>query len=721
MLNDHEQQLLQQIKDAYDDVDVPPSLSPDALEQRLEQEVHAAPRKRFRPAQVGALAACLLLVVGVGVAAFGALNSRANLAGAPAQVDTAVAMRSHAGEALPVAQTYDEIFDAFMQDESADGTVDRGSLEMYGDAESATADGAMDGAASDTALIGDDAFGSHSVTNTRTEGVDEGDLVKTDGRYLYTLYEADPESYDYASHWRLGIVDTQGETLEQLATIEFDQNLSVYEFYLQDNRLFVLAGYYEPYVVDPVTSLPTMIEPRDADDYVLDEGYQVDPCSYKHIGTRVLSYDVSDPAHPQEIAAFAQDGAFVTSRIEDSYLYLLTEYAPPVQAPSSIETTDGEAADTVLYGSQAIGIVYGLVAAELDAEQALVPRVCDVPLAPDNIYMPSDERATSYMVMSSIKLDAPAYAQDSVAVLTDYAQLYMGSQSIYLYQQTYDDSQGETQLFYPDKTLLYAFDYVEGEITSRAQTSCAGIVPDSFCIDEYDGTLRVVSQRYAFDEETFEDASTTELSVFDQDLQRIGFIDNIAPGEQLKSARFIGEAGYFVTFLQVDPLFVVDLSDPANPRITDELTLPGFSQYLHPYTQDKLLGIGYAADENTGVLDGLKLSMFDVSDPLQVRELHTTLLPEAFGSEVLSNYRAALVMPTAGLIGFPAFDMDFSYYVYTYDEAAGFSELLHEVAQDAAWYGMRGVVIDQKLYVVNNAVISCFSLDTGERQGEFTL
>ena len=110
-----------------------------------------------------------------------------------------------------------------------------------------------------------------------------------------------------------------------------------------------------------------------------------------------------------------------------------------------------------------------------------------------------------------------------------------------------------------------------------------------------------------------------------------------------------------------------------------------------------------------------------MSDPLQVRELHTTLLPEAFGSEVLSNYRAALVMPTAGLIGFPAFDMDFSYYVYTYDEAAGFSELLHEVAQDAAWYGMRGVVIDQKLYVVNNAVISCFSLDTGERQGEFTL
>lgn len=458
-----------------------------------------------------------------------------------------------------------------------------------------------------------------------------------------------------------------------------------------------------------------MIEPRAAEETagetedstvemyrdLRDGGFQITPYTCELTETRVLTYDVSDPAQPQEIATFVQDGSFLTSRIADGYLYLLTSYAPPVRALSGIESaeTDAEAAD----------------------EQALIPRVCDVPLEPDNIYIPTDDRATSYMVISSINLEAPAYAQDSAAVLTDYAQLYMGSQSIYLYQQTYDDLQGESQLFYPDKTLLYAFDYAEGQITSRAQTSFAGIVPDSFCIDEYDGTLRVVSQLYAFDEETFEDASTTELSVFDQDLQRIGFIDRIAPGEQLKSARFIGEAAYFVTFLQTDPLFVVDLADPTNPRITDELTLPGFSQYLHPYTQDKLLGIGSEVDADTGYFKGLKLSMFDISDPLHVRELHTTPMLGVFSAEVFSNYRAALVMPSAGLIGFPAVGENCTYYVYTYDETAGFRELLHEVAQDAAWYGMRGVVIDRKLYVINNAVIVCFSLDNVEKLGELAL
>ena len=118
---------------------------------------------------------------------------------------------------------------------------------------------------------------------------------------------------------------------------------------------------------------------------------------------------------------------------------------------------------------------------------------------------------------------------------------------------------------------------------------------------------------------------------------------------------FMGDVGYFVTFRQVDPLFSVDLSDPANPEIIGELKIPGFSEYLHPYGDGKLLGIGMDVDEAGVITEGVKVSMFDVSDPSDVKELTNCVLEDMYGTDVGDNYKAVFVDVEKNLFGFLAY------------------------------------------------------------------
>ena len=110
------------------------------------------------------------------------------------------------------------------------------------------------------------------------------------------------------------------------------------------------------------------------------------------------------------------------------------------------------------------------------------------------------------------------------------------------------------------------------------------------------------------------------MTILDKKLDKISTIENLAKGETIYSARFMGESGYFVTYEQVDPLFSVDLSDPEKPKILGKLKIPGFSEYLHFYGEDRLLGIGMSTDEESGVAEGVKITMFDISDRSDVKK-----------------------------------------------------------------------------------------------------
>lgn len=131
----------------------------------------------------------------------------------------------------------------------------------------------------------------------------------------------------------------------------------------------------------------------------------------------------------------------------------------------------------------------------------------------------------------------------------------------------------------------------------------------------------------------------------------VGHIDELAKGESIKSSRFLGNMVYFVTFRNTDPLFAVDASNPENPVIVNEVKLPGFSEYLHPYGDGLLFGLGYEADESDGKLRNVKMSMFDISNPADIVEVDREQL-EAFYSGAMYEHRAMLVNPKRNLIGF---------------------------------------------------------------------
>ena len=183
--------------------------------------------------------------------------------------------------------------------------------------------------------------------------------------------------------------------------------------------------------------------------------------------------------------------------------------------------------------------------------------------------------------------------------------------------------------------------------------------------------------------------------------------------------RFMGDAAYFVTFRQVDPLFSADVSDPYNPKIIGSLKIPGFSNYLFPYG-DKLLGIGRNADERTGRAEGMKLSMFDISDPANVTEGSKTDVP-ASNSEALYNHKATIADFGKNIIGFPTFgDTGLNYFVYSYEDGKFVQKL-------KAWLDItrnqecRGLYIGKVFYIASYYELQYYNLDTFEPLGTLRL
>ena len=193
----------------------------------------------------------------------------------------------------------------------------------------------------------------------------------------------------------------------------------------------------------------------------------------------------------------------------------------------------------------------------------------------------------------------------------------------------------------------------------------------------------------------------------------------------------MGDVGYFVTYRQTDPLFAVDLSDPLNPVITDALKIPGFSSYLHAYSDHLLFGFGSEIDPDTGISQGLKLSMFDISDPYEIKEVNKTVLTDMFFSTAQYDHKSLMIDPEKNLIGFYAEsynpdigDYNDYYIIYSYDPSAGFQEVFRcDILQDpdlsygtGAYgiytYTIRGLYIDNIFYLVNGNRICSYSMDT---------
>jgi inhibitor of cysteine peptidase len=255
-------------------------------------------------------------------------------------------------------------------------------------------------------------------------------------------------------------------------------------------------------------------------------------------------------------------------------------------------------------------------------------------LSTEQIAVSNSAAQPEYAVISSIAVNSGDWI-DRAAILGSGSTLYMSEQNLWLAQNLPATSQ----------TVLTRLSYQSGSFLDVQQTVVEGSLTDAYWMDEQNGCLRLITTEYQSGE--------NRLMILGPSLEELGSIVGIAPGESLKSVRFLGDFVYFVTFLQTDPLFVADLSNPENPALIDELTLSGFSNQLIEFGDGMFAGVGVSGDEN-GNTYGIKLAMF-ASDHGSLSELDSITIGDEeiyYDCEALDNRQAIFTLPQEGLAGF---------------------------------------------------------------------
>lgn len=669
-----EETLEEKLRRSADDVKIPVTLEPKTVTEILRKRRKERLRKYAVRFAGAAAAACVCIAVGIssGYLNYGedteggrvassetdaASSSSAGTSGTAGQGQTEETGAAADSGKIAAASDYEEIYEYIQEQQKQYET----QAEVY-------SDGTMDGAsassgagnggavreesASDSAGSGQTDTGSYSDTNVREQGVGEADAVKTDGQNLYIQ-----------NGQKVSIVGIGTEEMEALSEIRLEDDCYISEIYVEEGKLVVLY---------------TRSEYNEGD-----EGY-----GYYTDYTCADVYDVSSPAEPEKITTVSQSGYYDTMRAKDGYIYILSRFYADAAAPRS-------------------GI------------SAYVPEAGGDLIAAENIYMPQGRMGSEYTVITSFSLENPEERTDSKAVFGTGGICYVSSENIYITESLYGENDADVT-----QTSIRKVSYSDGILEGVAQTKIDGTLNDSFSIDEYEGYLRLVTTVtpvnnnvgiqpfYSLDDSTSSDTAeavdTNSLYVLDENLEITGEIRNMAPDERVYSARFMGETGYFVTFKETDPLFSADLSDPANPDIIGSLKIPGFSEYLHPYGDGRLLGIGMDVDEEMVTTDGVKLSMFDISDPSDVKELSMYILEDTYSTDVAYNYKAVFVDVEKNLFGFMAYGNTPVYHVFSFDEENGFQEVF---SREMPGYGdVRGLYSGDRFYLVTGNTVEAYTL-----------
>ncbi len=632
-------------------VAVPESLSPDAVKEMLDQKKKQGsrmPMRRF--AEVAAACAALFLVVGVGstylVHREKPESQEPPVIGEPYQ--NTYTHAKQVGDMYILAENYEEVINHFsfsptfeVKDNSVWNFFEEDTKSMnYGTF--VVEDLAEQKEYATAAPKGDSAF---SATNLQVAGVDESDIVKTDGKYLYI-----------AADNVITIVDVQEKEMEIVAKITPDMRASdeVCELYIENQRLYAIAE-----------TLKTNLRKTDSADGFGD----------KTVTTVLFTYDIADITNPVLLGEVKVEGTFKESRKVGDDIYLFS-----------------------------IRNLWGVTEKE---KGEVIPYLQDQPFPEDCIYI--REEGQSELMMVSVNTGAPSEIVDQVMVLSNGASIYVGKENIYLYNTNYYGySSGD------EVTEIAKFSYQDGHINAVGANSVKGRVEDTFAVSEKDEYFRILTTSNLSGREN-------QLYIFDEGMKLVGQLNGIAPGESIYAARYVGENVYFITYRNMDPLFLVNLSDPRNPEIMGELEISGFSDYLQMYGENDLLGIGYETNTRSGRIGG-KLVMFDVTDPYQPAIKATEVIEDVWDIPGTYFYKGILADPVKNLIGFVTTDTDGEHYrVYRYEEDQ-FQPLLDiEMTEEYHSENVRGMYVGDAYYIVGSGLIRAFDIENAfESIGEIT-
>ncbi len=513
-----------------------------------------------------------------------------------------------------------------------------------------------------------------SGTNVQELGVDEPDVVKTDGRLIYAITDG-----------KLRIVDVTGATPIVRGTLALDGTNQ--RMLLRGTRVLVIASKFAP-----TPDVPRPVEP--VAEPVPAVGLAGGPPA-----TVVTEIDASDPAAPKVARTMEVPGAFVDARQHGQTARLVVDSVPAPIQPDAVP----QARLSRFLGHTTL-------------HSRLSGRTFRRDLAPCGaVRRPALFSGLDVLAILTIDLDRGMYSLDRDGVMASAQVVYGSPDSLYVASRRYIRAV-ELGTSVPDdlRTEIHRFDISDPEHSVyRASGSVPGFILNSYAMSEYQGDLRVATTEEPPWQPGAPSTTKSTVTVLRQQgatLAPVGAVTGIGQGERIYAVRFLGDRGYVVTFRQVDPLFVLDLADPAAPKVTGELQIPGYSAYLHPITDRLLLGIGRDGSS-------VKASLFDVSDPAAPKLDSQVNLGGGY-SQLETEPHAFLYWAPASLAVFPF--GDFSSFTGAVGLHAGAGAPLSEAGRivhhsDAGGVDApidRALVIGDKLFTLSYLGVGEARLDT---------
>lgn len=547
----------------------------------------------------------------------------------------------------------------------------------------------------------------YSTTNIQVENVDEADIVKTDGDYIYSISEDN-------------VIITDAKDPKQpkvVATIQSEDDDIPEDIILYKDKLVVIST----------------------------KGNQTQRYYYNNrMNTVVKIYNITSREKPVLTKSYEMYEPYYTSRCIDNVLYVISsgnlrkEDDKIVVGYNEDNMEKEMSIDKIKYLKDVKTTKQTLISTvDLNNETA------DIKL--DSYLM---NISNAYISENAIYLLNQKYNNDSKIPI----KLLFGFKGVFGLEDYYEmDSESG---YY---TEIYKFDIKEN-VEYKAKTKVKGKTINQYSLDEKDNHLRIALY----------DNDGSRVAIFDEDLKQIGISDNVAKGEKMYSSRFIGDKVYFVTYKTIDPLFVMDLSNETKPKVLGKLKIPGYSTYLHPYDENHIIGIGMETKEvinrnsngkvisTTAKVVGMKMALFDVSNVNSPVQISSVVIGDSrTTSAILTNPKALLFSKEKSLIAIPInnYSQDFEvtssnnyetminnytkygkpynaegYFVYNINVQDGFKlkgVITHEKTNATYYYSnsklLRGLYIDNNLYTVSETMIKVNELDSLKAVGELKL
>jgi inhibitor of cysteine peptidase len=538
---------------------------------------------------------------------------------------------------------------------------------------------------------------SYSETNNQVQGVDEADIIKTDGTHIYQVLDG-----------KVRVVKAYpANQMEELSTITYEEGFYPNQIFLHNNQLIVIGyGSTDFNTTQKVASMDKMMVPI----------FQ---------STKAIIYDMSIPAKPQILREVEVEGSLVQARKKDGIVYLISNYYPDFWQLE--KNKDAEVRPRYRDSIQNNKFKY----IEYNSIQ----------------YLP-ESKESNYTIITTLNLEQVEQKININTYLGSGRQLYMSENNIYLAVSNDPFIQMFREQSRMTNTSIYKFTVNGMDIEFHSSADVSGTVLNQFSMDEHEGYFRVATtEGYAWNEEQ---PSANHLFILDQNLLEVGRLEDLARGERIYSARFMGDRIYIVTFKETDPLFVIDAKIPAHPKVMGELKIPGFSNYLHPYDENHLIGFGHdtkiVANKDSSqpfiLTNGVKISLFDVTDITNPKEKFTEIIGgRGTYSPLNYDHKALMFHKDLNLMAFPIsvylnkegseYDQTFEFqggYVYKLDLTKGFQlqkKITHmsENAVYEEWENsvQRLIFIGDQIFSISPNRLTAHSMKDFVKTGEISL